>query len=600
MRERIYRFLYDSKDKVLGILHLFSQLSALSALCLIIYQNGFRLSHKETLIIHETFEILFGVFALNYFARLLYSFERLEFIKHTWFEGLIMVLITITGLKTLIFDFHFTEVIFSFFKLKEYTHFYSMVITVSMLYLVGFELVRFSNILNSIALQPATTFILSFLILICLGTGLLMLPAMTEKIGGASFMEALFTSVSASCVTGLIIVDTATYFSFKGQLVILILMQLGGIGIVSFTTFFATFLKSGVGIKQQLMIQDYLSGETLSSSRSLLRQVVFITFTIELLAFIGIYFSWGSEIQFAGTGDRLFKSVFHAVSAFCNAGFSLYTNGLYEEGIRHSYLLHVIIGCTVIVGGLGFSVVQDVLSPRMLRERLDKPWKHWRLSSKIAIYTSAGLILFGMILFYLIESKKGHVLDGADTFTALIVSFFQSVTTRTAGFNTIDIGALAAPTLIFMIFLMFIGASSGSTGGGIKTSTFLIIVNSSIATIRGKKSIDMAGRTISSDLLFKAYSIFVFAASYNLVMIFLLTISEQGIDILDLVFEQISAFATVGLSTGITASLSTAGKWFIILSMFVGRIGTLTLAIALSNRIATNNYKYPNAHLLIG
>ena len=600
MRERIYRFLYDSKDKVLGILHLFSQLSAFSALCLIIYQNGFRLSQKETVIIHETLELLFGVFAINYFARLLYSFERIQFIKNTWFEGLVMVLITLTGLKTLLFDFHFTEVIFSVLKLKEYTHFYSMVITVSMLYLVGFELVRFSNILNSVALQPATTFILSFLILIALGTGLLMLPAMTIKIGGASFMEAVFTSVSASCVTGLIIVDTATFFTFKGQIVILILMQLGGIGIVSFTTFFATFLKSGVGIKQQLMIQDYLSGETLLSSKSLLRQVVFITLSIELLTFIGIYFSWGSEIQFTGIGDRIFKSLFHAVSAFCNAGFSIFTNGLYEESIRNSYLLHVIIGFAVIVGGLGFSVIQDVLSPKMLRERLEKPWKNWRMSSKIAIYTSAALILFGMILFYLIESKKGHVLDGADTFTALVASFFQSVTTRTAGFNTVDIGALATPTLIFMIFLMFIGASSGSTGGGIKTSTFLIIVNSSIATIRGKKTIDMAGRTISNDLLFKAYSIFVFSASYNLVLIFLLSISEEGLSILDLVFEQISAFATVGLSTGITASLSTPGKCLIILSMFVGRIGTLTLAIALSNRISTTNYKYPNAHLLIG
>lgn len=600
MRERIYSFLYDSKDKVLGLLHLFSQLSALSAFCLIIYQNGFRLSEKETLIIHETFEVLFGVFALNYFARLLYSFERIQFIKNTWFEGLVMLLITITGLKTLIFDFHFSEAIFSFFKVEEYNHYYSIFITISILYLVGFELVRFSNILNSIALQPATTFILSFIFLILIGTGLLMLPAMTVKNGGATFMEAIFTSVSASCVTGLIIVDTATYFTFKGQMVILVLMQLGGIGIVSFTTFFASFLKSGVGIKQQLMIQDYLSSESLSSSKSLLRQVIFITFTIELIAFVGIYFSWGSEICFNGYGDRIFKSLFHAVSAFCNAGFSLFSDGLYQEEIRHSYLLHVIIGFTVIVGGLGFSVIQDVLSPKMLRERLEKPWKEWRMSSKIAIYTSAALILLGMILFYLIESKKGNTLDGTDTFSALIISFFQSVTTRTAGFNTVDMSALAPSTLIFMIFLMFIGASSGSTGGGIKTSTFLIIVTSSIATIRGKKTIDMAGRTISNDLLFKAFSIFVFAATYNLVLIFLLSITEQGKDILDLVFEQVSAFATVGLSTGITASLSISGKWLIILSMFVGRIGTLTLALALSNRISTNNYKYPNAHLLIG
>lgn len=598
MREKLYSFLYDSKERVLGFLLLITRIGAAIAVGLIVYQNGFNHTGVETSLIHRVFEVIFGVFALHYFARLLYSFERWQFIKLTWFEGLIMVLIVLTGLDNLIFKVNLVDRMFE--GLEAHMHYYSIFITVSMLYLVGFEIVKLSNVLNSIALKPATTFILSFLLLIAFGTGMLMLPAMTVKEGSATFMEALFTSVSASCVTGLIIVDTATFFTFKGQVVILMLMQLGGIGIVSFTSFFAMFLKKGIGVKQQLIIQDYLSTESLSSTKSLLRQIVSMTVFIELIAFVCIYFTWGGVVKFNGIGEQLFVSLFHAVSAFCNAGFSLFSDGLYQEEIRHSYLLHVVVGLTIIVGGIGFSTIQDVLSPKSLRERLEKPWKDWKLSSKIAIYTSLLLIIVGMLVIYGIETQKGNALHEADTFTRIITSFFQSVTTRTAGFNTMDMSNLATPTIIFMIFLMFIGASSGSTGGGIKTSTFLMILVSSYATIRGKKKIDMGGRTISKELLFKAFSVFVFAATYNLIMIFLLSITEQGLPILDVVFEQISAFATVGLSTGITCSLSMGGKCLIIMSMFIGRIGTLTLALAISSRVSSQNYEYPTAHLMIG
>lgn len=600
MREKLYSFLYDSKDRVLGALKVMTQIAALVAFGLIVYQNGFILSSKETVLIHEFFEVLFGVFAVNYFVRLLYSFERAQFIKHSWFEGIVMLIILLIGLNTLFFDVKVVESIFRFFRIASYQHHYSVFITVTMLYFVGFEFVRLSQVLNSLALQPATTFILSFVLLIALGTSMLMLPAMTVGDGSPSFMEALFTSTSASCVTGLIIVDTGSFFTHKGHLVILGLMQLGGIGIVSFTTFFATFLKRGVGIKQQLMIQDYLSTDSLASTKGMLRKVVMITVVIEAVATILIFFTWGEQLHFNSFGHKMFSSIFHAVSAFNNAGFSLYSNGLYEESIRHSYLLHVVIACTVIVGGLGFSVIEDVFSVKMMRERLIKPWKEWKLSSRIAIYTTGALIIIGTLLFYLIESREGHVLECYGSFPAFVISFFQSVTTRTAGFNTVDMSLLSPPTLIFMVFLMFIGASSGSTGGGIKTSTFYLILISAFATIRGKKRIDMGGRTISNDLLYKAFSIFIFAASFNLIMIFVLSITEGDKDIIDVVFEQVSAFATVGLSTGITASLSPEGKALILFSMFVGRIGTLTLALALSDRVSSSNYSYPTAHLLIG
>ena len=276
----------------------------------------------------------------------------------------------------------------------------------------------------------------------------------------------------------------------------------------------------------------------------------------------------------------------------------MFSNGLYQDVVQSSHVLHVIIGLTIIVGGLGFSTVQDLFSPKNLQERLRFPWKDWKLSTKVAVHTSTVLIIIGMVLFYITE--RNGVMKGMGSFETMICSFFQSVTTRTAGFNTIDFSELAVPTIIFMVFLMFIGASSGSTGGGIKTSTFLLITTSAIATIRGKKNVDLAKLSISQELLGKAYSIFVFACTFNLVMIFVLSITESHLPILDIVFEQVSAFATVGLSTGITAKLSVAGKSLIIVSMFIGRIGTLTLALALSRTVSSNNYKYPKAHLMIG
>lgn len=552
-------------------------------------------------IVQSSMDIIFEVFAVSYFIRVIYSFERLEFIKNTLFEAIIMFIVLVTGIGYTFFSQNLVlELILQIFTMSEdaYREFYLIFITISMLYLVGQKFIRASSYIHIITIKPAITFILSFVLLILTGTGLLMLPEMSVQNGSSNFLASFFTSVSASCVTGLIVVDTATYWTMKGHIVILFLMQFGGIGIVSFAAFFTTFMRQGMGIKHQVIIQDFLNSESLHSAKNMLRQVIFITIIIESLAAFLIFFTWGSNVEFNFLGQKIFYSIFHGVSAFCNAGFSLFSDGLYQNVIRESYLLQVIIGCTIIVGSIGFATIEDVLSPVKLRERIAMPWKDWSLGTKISIHTSFALIVVGMILFFLIE--RTNTLNELSVFESIIASFFQSVTTRTAGFNTLDFSQFLPSTLIFMIFLMFIGASSGSTGGGIKTSTFLLILVSAIATIRGKKNVDLGKRHISNDLLFKAFSIFSFAACYNLIMIFALSITDPNIDILRLLFEQVSAFATVGLSTGITAELSLAGKIIIILSMFFGRIGTLTLALAISTRVESTNHRYPNAHLLIG
>ncbi len=600
MIERLNEFLYDTKGIVLRIAKGVSIVSALLALTLIVYENGYHLSPEQSTEVHKGMDAIFTMFCLVYFVRLLYSFDRLDFLKHTWFEGVIVASIVYVGLSRLIFGHYPLQAFFQNVDYDHYRHHYWVFVTLSMLYLVGIEFVRVSRYLNSLALKPAGTFILSFIVLIGIGTGLLMLPQMTTGAGGADFLTALFTSTSASCVTGLSVVDVSTYFTFKGKLVLLLLIQFGGIGIVSFATFFAMFMKDGVGLKQQVILQDFLSSESLSSAKALLRKIVFMTLTIEAISTVLIFFTWGREMVFGGFWQRVFFSVFHAVSAFCNAGFSLFSDGLYQQEIRHSLLLHVVIALTIIMGSLGFSTVEDLFSPRMLRERMEKPWKDWKLSTKVSLFMTMILVFVGMGVFYFLERAEGGTLSEVEDMRAIVGAFFQSVTTRTAGFNTVNFSALRAPTLIFMIFLMFVGASSGSTGGGIKTSTFLLILTSALATIRGKKNMEMGNRSIPQEMLGKAFSIFVFAAVYILTIIFILSITESNLDIVSVTFEAVSAFSTTGLSTGITNELSVQGKSIIILSMFIGRIGTLTLALALSSRVVSTNYKYPSAHLMIG
>lgn len=601
MLEQFNRFIYDTKNVVLNSISVITFITTIVAIGLILYVIGFPADANNMMIIQSSMDVMFEIFAVSYFIQVIYSFERIKFIRETIFEAIIMLFILLTGIGHTFFSQNLIHgLALQFFPMSEdaYREFYLVFITISMLYLVGQKFVKASSYIHIISVKPAVTFILSFVLLICLGTGLLMLPEMTVQQGSADFLSSFFTSVSASCVTGLIVVDTATYWTMKGHIVILFLMQLGGIGIVSFAAFFTTFMKQGMGIKHQVIIQDFLNSESLHSAKNMLRQVIFITIVIEALAAFLLFFTWGSNVEFEYIGKKVFYSIFHGVSAFCNAGFSLFSNGLYQDVIRESYLFHVVIGCTIIVGSIGFTTIEDVLSPIKLRERLAMPWKDWSLGTKISIHTSFALIVVGMVLFFLIE--RNNTLKELTMFESIISSFFQSVTTRTAGFNTLDFGQFLPSTLIFMIFLMFIGASSGSTGGGIKTSTFLLILVSAIATIRGKKNVDLGKRHISNDLLFKAFSIFSFAACYNLVMIFALSITDPNIDILRLLFEQVSAFATVGLSTGITAELSLAGKIIIILSMFFGRIGTLTLALAISTRVESTKHRYPTAHLLIG
>ena len=596
--ENLNNAIYSSKNAVLNTISSLKAFIWLTASVLLMYVFGFETEQDDLKQVFLGLDIVLVIYFVTYLVRFIYSFRRREFLKAHKLETVLIAIIFANLLSNNFFNNFLVQLFAEQFDFKNYEDAYLTLITFFFLVLISYETIKASTILSKLKAKPARTFIYSFILLILFGTGLLMLPAMTIQEGSMSFFDALFTAVSASCVTGLIVVDTATYFTMKGQFVIMILFQLGGLGIISFTSFFATFLRSGVGIKQQLMLRDFLVSESLFSAKGLLRQIIVITVIIESVSFLLIFFTWGPEVQFDTLGQKIFFSAFHAVSAFCNAGFSLFTNGLAEVGVASSYILHIIIALTLIMGGLGFSAIQDLFSIKNLRDRLANPWKDWALSTKIAVYTSIVLLFFGTVLFYLLE--QDNVLKDQNFMESMIASFFQSATARTAGFNTVDFGALKTPTLLLMVVLMFIGASSGSVGGGIKTSTFYLLITSVFATLRGRLKIEIGRKFIPKELLFKALSIFFFAASLNLIAVFLLTITDSNIPLMDLIFEEVSAFGTVGLSTGITADLSAAGRTIIILSMFIGRVGTLTFALALSSRKSTKGYKYPKAHLMVG
>jgi trk system potassium uptake protein TrkH len=597
-REKVNLKLFSSKETVLLIFRIQSSLVATLAIGLLIYIVGFPQNDEIRTIEIYFMKFLFGFYILNYLVRFLYTFEPGKFIRSTWLELTLVSLLVIEALSTMLFSAPVVRSLLSVFGYGEYLDVYHYVLQTFLLFFLIIDIAKVSTLLDLVNLKASTLFIFSFIILIGMGAVMLMLPEMTTDGKGADWMTALFTSTSASCVTGLIVVDTATYFTFKGQFVIMVLIQLGGLNIISFATFFASMYSKGVSLKHHNMIQDFFSPGTEFDARAALRQILTVTVLIEGLGALVIYSLWSPEINFGSEREKVFSSVFHSISAFNNAGFSLFTNNLYEAEIRFSYVLHIAFIMLVFLGSLSFSAITDIFSISAMKERMRLKWRKMHLSTQVALYSAVFLSVSGCLVLYVLE--KDNTLNDRTVMEGIITTLFQSVVARTAGFNTIDLGALSVSALLFTIFLMFVGGSSGSTAGGIKTSTFTIILLSVYSTIRGKRNLELFGRSISWELLNKAFSVFVFAASYLFFSIFMLTILEPEVALIELAFEATSAFATVGLSTGITADLNYWSKGILIFSMFIGRIGTLTLAFALSKKVASVSYKYPTTHFMVG
>lgn len=597
LREGINLRIYDSKPFVTKFLRYLSVPLSLTAVGALIASYGYPLTDLQMKGVDFILKTTIGFYIFKYFSELFYDFSPLDYVRKTRFEFILMVYMLVNILVINFFGFELNTEIGTLIGVVQLSDLFMFAVQAYFLVFVALELGKASRLLPQLKISPPALLVLSFGIITLLGAGLLSMPEMSTHPRGLGAMDAFFTSISAVCVTGLSTFDISTVLTLKGQIVLLILFQLGGLNFITFTAIFALMANPGVGTRFKNILRANYSVDSLETSVLLTGQIIRFSLLFELISAVLLFFSWGSK-TFTNLNEQIFYSLFHAVSAFNNAGFSLFHDGLADSSLGTNVPLGLVIAVTVILGGLGFSPISELFSRQAFRNRRRKPWVHFSVNTKIAVYAALFLLLVGTLFFYLLEMNSVLLTmpSGIQWFHA-----FFSVTARTSGFNTVDFGALGLPTLLFVMLLMFIGGSSGSTAGGVKTSTFTLVFLSALSTIKGRKRVELFRQTISPELLNLALSAFLFSASSILLGIFILSITDGHLGLARIAFEEFSAFCTVGLSTGITPQISDAGKIVLMMSMLVGRIGTVTLAFALTvRRKDTQEYRYPKASVQIG
>lgn len=597
LREGINLRIYDSKPFVTKFLRYLSVPLSLTAVGALIASYGYPLTDLQMQGVDFILKTTIGFYIFKYFSELFYDFSPLDYVRKTRFEFILMVYMLVNILVINFFGFELNTEIGTLIGVVQLSDLFMFAVQAYFLVFVALELGKASRLLPQLKISPPALLVLSFGIITLLGAGLLSMPEMSTHPRGLGAMDAFFTSISAVCVTGLSTFDISTVLTLKGQIVLLILFQLGGLNFITFTAIFALMANPGVGTRFKNILRANYSVDSLETSVLLTGQIIRFSLLFELISAVLLFFSWGSK-TFTNLNEQIFYSLFHAVSAFNNAGFSLFHDGLADSSLGTNVPLGLVIAVTVILGGLGFSPISELFSRQAFRNRRRKPWVHFSANTKIAVYAALFLLLVGTLFFYLLEMNSVLLTmpSGIQWFHA-----FFSVTARTSGFNTVDFGALGLPTLLFVMLLMFIGGSSGSTAGGVKTSTFTLVFLSALSTIKGRKRVELFRQTISPELLNLALSAFLFSASSILLGIFILSITDGHLGLARIAFEEFSAFCTVGLSTGITPQISDAGKIVLMMSMLVGRIGTVTLAFALTvRRKDTQEYRYPKASVQIG
>lgn len=436
--------------------------------------------------------------------------------------------------------------------------------------------------------SPPRVLVCGFALIILLGTVLLSLPFAVEGEQRLRLIDAFFTATSATCVTGLVVVDTGTFFTPFGQIVILGLIQIGGLGFMTMATLFALILRKRISFRERLILQEAMNQATMEGIVRLIRKVVLYTVTIELAGAVLFTIRFLFEMP---PGQAAYYGVFHAVSLFNNAGFDLMGGFNSLTSYAADPAVNIVSMLLIILGGAGFAVLADVMEYRRS--------KRLSLHSKVVLTTTGLLIAVGAAVMFLFEFTNPNTLGQLGWGGKALASFFQSVTPRTAGANTLPIGELRQATLFFIIILMFIGASPGSTGGGIKTTTFATLVYAVIAMIHGRKDIVIFRYRLGQERVFKALAITMLSLALVIGVTMILTATEDQ-PFLAILFEATSAFGTVGLSVGLTPELTDIGKAIVSLTMFAGRLGPLTLAYALGTRTDKESFRHPEGKITIG
>ena len=602
IREIINLKLYNSRSTVLNLFSILHIVVATSMVGVLIYYYGFPHNNDEKYELLRLIEYSFIFYVIRYFIKFVYDYQPRAFIRNNLFESIVILMLFIEGVA---YNFYDSMLISNFFVWIGFDGFGDVsnifVQLFFIIYLVA-EIFKKRDFRMWLKIHPGLLFTFSILGIIIFGTGLLMLPEMTHISEGLSFTNALFTATSSVSVTGLMTVDTALDFTFKGQLVILFLIQIGGLNTIAFAALYLVIVKFGIGVKQDEILEDFVNNESYLGTGNMFSKIVLWTLSIEFIGFLFIFCLM--DDSFLSNKEHIFQSIFLAISGFNNAGITIIPGGMMNETIIYNYGLHAVVMVLFFLGGFGMIYLFDLLDPKSIKERLKIRWKGLLFGTKLNLFFTLLLLILGGVVFFIFEFERS--IQNQPWYGKIISTLFSSMTTRNAGFNTVDIGSLSLPVLVFFLFLMFVGASSGSSGGGIRVSTFGIMVSSVISTIRRKPNTELFKRTISNELVLKAYSIFIFFILGNLFGIFALLISEKealesGVfTLMDVIFEHVSAASTVGLSTGITAQLSEGGKIVIIVAMFIGRVGTLTLAYLLGKQVLSKNYKYPSGHTMVG
>ncbi|MHC4394728.1 MAG: TrkH family potassium uptake protein [Planctomycetota bacterium] len=561
---------------------------------------GFDEPLLPTQLLYTVQTVLLCVFIAEKIIRLFNSVSKAEFWRTNWFEVplLVALVIAVFGAGR-------------WFGKTDAAAVRHFAVGIYLVMQVVIKLCRTSVNMAASGKNPTQTLITSFLVLIIVGASALWLPKSSAG-ENISVVDALFTATSATCVTGLIVKDTGEDFSLMGQLVILALIQLGGLGIVVFGAVIALLLGQALSLRESVAMQDLLSASTLSRIGHMIAFIFVGTIFIEAVGAVSMFGMWDDiPGRVTNVQQQWFCSIFHSISAFCNAGFSLFSDSLVSYNKRPQ--VYVMLCPLIILGGLGFSVLYDLGSiatdkvKRFFKKRFDKRRhflrqtpKRMRLQTKIALSVSAVLIIFGTLAVFLFERYA----DGGNTAqdSGLLGAFFQSVTARTAGFNTVDVAEMSASSRLILILLMFIGGSPGSTAGGIKTVTLAVVVITALAALRKRWEVEMFKRSIRLVIVGRAITVTLLfvVVLFGAALALSITENANGFTMSEIMFESASALGTVGLTTGITGSLTTAGKVIIIVVMLVGRLGPLTLLAALTFNLKPVRYNYPDEAIIVG
>lgn len=587
IRENTKLLIWDYVDIIHRILKKTAGIVSIFTMGIILYFYGFPQTEQTSFFCDIVIRFSLMFYVLKYLLSVFFSLRSWRYIKKHWIEGFIILFIIVWFILSSVFNYGSFGLLNSH-RGRNFDNIAILLIQSYFFILMLIEISRIGNLLGKIKIRTGGLLIISFIILILSGTFMLLLPEMSTK--SISFTDALFTATSASCVTGLSTLNIGTDFTFKGQFIILLLIQLGGINIVCFASFITYFYKSE-RLRHQSAMKEMLN-TTLQSSRSLTQEIILYAFVIELIGFLFlfIYFSFTQNYS-DSVSDNVFLSAFHSIASFNNAGLCFLEGGMINPVFRYDYYVQTITMILIFLGGIGFITIHEILTiPKGKKNR----WNRLQITSKVVLRLSAVFILFGAVAFFILEFNNASA--DASMLDRVYTALFTSISSRTAGFNIVDIPSLSISTRFIILLLMLIGAAPGSTGGGIKLTTVYILFKSALATITGKHQVSVYKRSVSYETVDKAYVVLIFAVITVFAGSLILTISDSQFSLEEILFEVASAFGTAGLSFGITADLSTFGKFIIIIIMYIGRITVLTLALSIARRtfnrysLAETNY----------